>query len=614
MLSDKGQLYLKLIEASPDGYIVVDETGIIVFANTKAKELLYNGNPEIIGQKMGVPIVKEETSELELPSNSGEVKMVEMRTVEITWKAKKAYLYNLRDITIQKQAEIALQKNEERFRVALSDSSIIVWQQDLNLHYTWSCNAQNFLKTNEIIGKTDKELIENRVELQQLIKIKQSVINTQTGTSEEVQTIRNQSPYYYKLNVEPFYDINNKLKGITCMALNITELKVAYKKLEIAVQKAKESDKLKSAFLANMSHEIRTPMNGIMGFTDLLKKPELSGERQQEFINIIQESGERMLNIIDELVDIAKIEAGQEEIHKSEFLLNEILTNLHAFFSNESSNKGITFTINKNINDSASVIITDKTKLNQILTNLIKNAIKYTDKGTIELGYTINYNMVEFYVKDTGIGIPTNQQKQIFERFRQADLTTSREYEGGGLGLSISKAYVEMLGGKIWLTSEEGKGSTFFFTIPCQTPILEEFKKQDDTILFEKSWLNGLTFLVAEDDDTSYMLLEELLEDTSLKLIRAENGVMALKLIENNPNIDLVLMDIKMPEMDGYQATEIIRKKYPTLPIIAQTAFASKADKKKAIRAGCNGYISKPIKEEELIAVLTDHYKPSKLQ
>jgi CheY-like chemotaxis protein len=242
----------------------------------------------------------------------------------------------------------------------------------------------------------------------------------------------------------------------------------------------------------------------------------------------------------------------------------------------------------------------------------VKNAIKYTDKGFIEIGYTKEEDDLRFYVKDTGTGISEDQREKIFERFRQADMSIHRDYEGAGLGLSISKAYVELLGGEIWMTSKMNEGSTFYFTIPYELPGQKEEELIDLVDGPTKEDINDLTLLVAEDDEASFHLIKEMMEDTDVKLIRAENGKEAIEKTENNQLIDLVLMDIKMPVLDGYQATKLIKKQFPNLPIIAQTAFASKKDKQKALKEGCDDYIAKPIREDELIAILLKYQKPSK--
>jgi PAS domain S-box-containing protein len=252
---------------------------------------------------------------------------------------------------------------------------------------------------------------------------------------------------------------------------DISERVYAEQELIKAKDKAEESDRLKSAFLANMSHEIRTPMNGILGFSELLKEPKLTGKEKNKYINIIEKSGARMLNIINDIVCISKIESGQIEISISEININEKLEHIYALFKPEAEQKGLQIFLKNNLSENTTIIKTDRDKVYAILTNLVKNAIKFTKTGSIEFGYHIvetlhATSLLEFYVKDTGIGIPHNQLEMIFERFRQGNEMLNRNYEGAGLGLFISSAYVEMLGGKIWVESEEGKGSEFKFTLP----------------------------------------------------------------------------------------------------------------------------------------------------
>jgi len=257
--------------------------------------------------------------------------------------------------------------------------------------------------------------------------------------------------------------------------------------LYIAKEKAEESDRLKSAFLANMSHEIRTPMNGILGFAGLLKESKLTGEEQQEYIAIIEKSGRRMLNIIDDIISISKVESGQMEVSVSEININELFEYIYVFFKTEAMHKGIVLNVVNELASNESVISTDSEKIYAILTNLVKNAIKYTNKGTIEIGCRMRRDMdtpdMEFHVRDTGIGIPKERQMAIFERFIQADISDKMALQGAGLGLSISKAYVEMLGGNIRIESEPGKGSTFYFTIPVKSFDLQTVSDKSDVSL-----------------------------------------------------------------------------------------------------------------------------------
>ena len=366
--------------------------------------------------------------------------------------------------------------------------------------------------------------------------------------------------------------------------------------LRIAKKKAEESDLLKSAFLANMSHEIRTPMNGILGFVELLKQPIQSGEEQRNYIRIIEESGKRMLNIINDIISISKVEAGQYEVFNSETNINDQINYIYTFFKQEAKNNNIDLYYKCGLPDQESMVITDREKIYAIFTNLVKNAIKFTQRGFVELGYEKKGDFLEFYVRDTGVGIHPNQQSIIFERFRQANDSLSREYEGAGLGLAISKAYVEMLGGKIWVESDLGKGSVFYFTIPYHRHHLEGIIEVDSKPA-ESEILNisGLKVLVAEDDAVSNQLISAMIGSFTREVLRVKTGLEALEACRNNPDIDLVLMDIQMPLMDGYEATRLIREFNKEVVIIAQTALGLKGERKKALEAGCTDYLAKPI-------------------
>jgi PAS domain S-box-containing protein len=373
-----------------------------------------------------------------------------------------------------------------------------------------------------------------------------------------------------------------------------------------AKEKAEESDKLKTAFLANMSHEIRTPMNGILGFAEMLNDDSLSPANRKKYLGIINSNGKMLINLIDDIIDFAKIEADQLNIMNDDFSLNNLLAQLQSSFSTESLRKeksGLRILFRKAFPNDDCFIRTDPNRLRQILTNLIGNSIKFTQTGFIEFGYRFEKpEQLLFYVKDTGIGIPKDKLDLIFERFMQADISSTRKYGGSGLGLAISKGLVELLGGKMWAESAVDEGSTFYFTLPYVPAI----KKDEDSEEKKRPKTNynwgGKLFLIAEDDKFSYKFLEGFLKQTGADVIHAADGHEAVNLCRNHDTVDLVLMDIQMPEMNGLEATIAIKQFRKNVPVIAQTANAIAEERQKCLEAGCDDFISKPININELYA------------
>ncbi|MFB9272892.1 GAF domain-containing protein [Lutibacter litoralis] len=417
------------------------------------------------------------------------------------------------------------------------------------------------------------------------------------------------------------YD-NSDIRQLTLLMDNvwkISERLSLQENLKLAKEKAEESDKLKSAFLANMSHEIRTPMNGILGFSELLKTPHLSDEEQQKYIRVIEKSGNRMLNIINDIVDISKIEAGLMDVNLNESNINEQIEYIYTFFKPEAEGKGMQIFFKNGLPTKQATIKTDREKVFAILTNLIKNAIKYSDEGSIEFGYVLKTGgevaelskkaELEFFIKDTGIGVPKDRQAAIFERFIQADVKDKMARQGAGLGLSITKAYVEILGGKIWLESEDGVGSTFYFTLPYTNELEVKSNIKDIKITYDMvNQVKNLKILIAEDDEVSSELLSTIVGEFSNKILIAKNGNEAVEICRNNPDIDVILMDIQMPEINGYEATRQIRQFNKKVIIIAQTAFGLAGDREKSLDAGCNDYITKPIKNYKLLTSLQKNF------
>jgi len=376
--------------------------------------------------------------------------------------------------------------------------------------------------------------------------------------------------------------------------------------------KAEESDKLKSAFLSNLSHEIRTPMNAIVGFTDLLIHTEVEQEEQKEYLTVIDKSGKNLIAIIDDLIEMSKIESHQTKPNYSAVNIETCIHDLYESIkiTNKKAKK-IKLEIKKANKIALHPIKTDETKLKQVITNLITNALKFTEKGTISFGYEIDdaNTTITFKVKDTGFGINEKDQKFIFDRFRRVGGDQSIKAGGLGLGLAISKAYVEMLGGEMSLESKPNQGSTFMFTIPLKYIENKKIIVQPVNQVISSKGTEEGTILIAEDDNINFLLFQKIMKTKNYKIIRAENGQEAVDICLNNPSIDLVLMDIKMPIMDGYEAFEKIAPIRPNLPVIAQTAFSSNEDKEKIFKVGFTDYITKPINRDRLFELVDEVFK-----
>lgn len=384
------------------------------------------------------------------------------------------------------------------------------------------------------------------------------------------------------------------------------ELRQINEELFLAKEKAEEASRLKTEFLNNMSHEIRTPMNGIIGFSEMLDTPGISDERRNYYSKIVQSSSQQLLRIIDDILEIATIETKQQKVKEAAFYLNDLLMELFSIYNLRSKERNIPIYLNKGLDDNQSYIISDKTKLNRILGNLIENALKFTFTGYIEVGYSIKGDALRLYVKDTGIGISPQNFETIFERFSQEEKELSLKHGGLGLGLSISRENAKLLGGNIYLESEKGIGSTFYVSIPYK-PALAATDGSLDIHTNPATKSNEIVVLVAEDEEVNYLYIEALLKSEkshTYQLIRAINGKQAVDICLANKNIDLVLMDIKMPLMNGNEATQKIKAILPHLPIIAQTAYSTEQDKEKAFSHGCNDFITKPLDKEKLFTLI----------
>ena len=554
----------------------------------------------------------------------------------------KSYVfYNSHDISKVMEAMKLLQESEQRFALAVQASNAGIWDwNDINQDNFWVSD-----RIYEILGYKpgEVEVLFSKWkhwihphDSKKVRKLLSKYLKSESPYEMEFRVIKKNGDYVWIFirgvsvlgekgktirTVGSVSDITDRKEAQLSLKHKTEEVEAQNKKLFQANQelistkeKAEESDRLKSAFLANMSHEIRTPMNGILGFARLLKDPNLTGDEQNNYLKIIEKAGQRMLSIINDIISISKIESGERHITCTNTNIFSQVEFVYKLLNPEAKDKNIRLSIVESDLDKDLVIKTDEEKLYAILVNLVKNAIKYTQSGEIVIGYRKKGAFLEFFVKDTGVGIAKDRQDSIFQRFIQADVQNIMARQGAGLGLAISKAFCEMLGGKMGLESTEGVGSTFYFTIPYQVENKETTVLEKAMIApSEETEIGKLKVLIAEDDLICAMMLSKVMEKYSHEIIKAKTGVEAVDIFLENPDVDLVLMDIQMPVMNGYIATTKIRHYDKDVIIIAQTAYVLSGDKEKALAAGCNDYISKPINRAELDTLLQKYFKKSNL-
>ena len=619
--------FRKLISSLPDPVLVVDSQGRIVYCNENTVNIFDYNIDEMLNRTMEDLIPKHfrelhktlrneyisspkrramgQGKELFAQRKDGSEFPTEIMLEPVEINGNQFTLAIVRDITERKkiQNELKLQanllSNVGQSVIATDLSGIVIyWNNAAEKMYGWS--------SVEAIGQNIISLTPTQSTREQAAELMKKLSEGESWTGEFIVKRKDGSSFPALVTDTPILDSNGKLTGIIGISSDITERKLAVMELIEAKEKAEESDRLKTAFLNNVSHEIRTPLNAIVGFSGFLNDPDLKPENRQEFTDIILQSSDQLLAIIDDIMSIASVEAGQEKIQEDEVNINLICNLLKEQFSSKANEKNVTLNLKSVVSDDQAIVITDATKLTQILNNLVGNALKFTRQGYINYGYKIKDSEVEFYVEDSGIGIQLDMQEIIFDRFRQIETTSTRNFGGSGLGLSISKAYVEMLGGKMWLTSELGKGSVFYFTIPYKNANPKKLPDIPSVKGLDFEFKTTKTVLIAEDEISNFILLKEMLSNSGITMIRAKNGLEAVKLCQSNPNIDLVLMDIKMPEMDGYEATKRIKEFKPDLPIIAQTAYVTEADRIKALACGCSDYISKPISKQLLLSKINE--------
>ncbi len=562
---------------------------------------------DLLGEMMLEKTLKEFNCEYLIETKNGELKWLNDKSFPLLNEngGSLGAIGILLDISNIKESEIELQTQKSRSDQLFSNSPVAIVQLDaegiiLNTNSGFE-NMFGFNKT-EVIGEILDELIVPDELKDEGLSFYDDTVKGRALSKESIRKRKDSSVIYVSVTGVPIKS-KGEITGYFAMYSDITKQKLAEEALIKARDKAEEGDRLKTAFLHNISHEIRTPMNAIAGFSALLSQPGLDEETRNSFVDTIVQSSDHLLNIINDIVEVSNIEADQVKITRAEVDLNDMIADLAESYMNRIQKNDKSLKIFTKIPENREIINTDSSKLNRVLCNLLDNAIKFTSKGKIEVGYKRSGQQIEFFVSDTGIGINELHLNRIFDRFYQVEYADNRQYEGTGLGLSICKSYVELMGGKIWVTSSMGKGSVFTFTIPSEqlsrtgTAGLSSPEKGVDVG-------KGRKILVAEDIESNFKLIKYFLSGFDLEIIHAENGKEAVDLIKQYSDINLILMDIKMPVMDGFTAVKIIRQFNESVPIIAQTAFAD--DSAAILSSGCNGFISKPFQKQQLITAIND--------
>lgn len=636
-LNKRDKMLMSIISSVVDPIISIDSDGIIMSWNMAAEKIFGYTSSEMINKNLQniIPInhIIKHKNDINCLKNGSEEKLIgkiiELKSLRkdgtefpaelslSSWSIdnQKYFTVIIRDLSEKKLAQEKLKNSEERLSQIIKVSKDWIWEIDTNGLYTYASE-----KVEDILGYKSAEIVnkkyfydffpeENRKKLKKIAfkSFKQKKIFSNFITPN---ISKNGDIVWFSTSGIPILDNKGNLIGYRGADDDITKRIKTEKKLINAKSEAEDSNRLKDEFLQNMSHEIRTPMNAILGFSEMLSIPDLTDKKRAHFVEIIQNCSNQLVQIIDDILEISRLETKQIKVIEEPVNLNDLFLNLFSIFNIKSKENKIPLYLKKGLSDRQSVILTDKKILNTALNNVLNNALKFTSKGFIELGYQLKNSELEIYVKDTGIGIEPEKHDIIFVRFSQAEKELSNKSGGLGLGLSIAKENIKLLGGDIRLESKKGVGSTFFITIPYK-PVYtnnEKAKKEGDI-------QNKHTILIAEDEEINYLYLEILLNDViglDCEIIHAKNGLEAVEKCKENPAIDFVLMDLKMPIMYGYEATKQIKMLRPKLPIVVQTAYSRLEEQERAALAGCDDFISKPI-SQEILKKMINKYLITKL-
>ncbi|GMT44489.1 MAG: hypothetical protein IEMM0006_0321 [bacterium] len=626
-LKASNERYKTVMQQAGDAIFLCDMDGNIVDANEKTATSLGYSLKDLLRMKAFalVPPALARKQKAQYWDKFELGKMLEFETVFLRkdgWKfpveinsglvkiGNEKYVLSIaRDISERK-------KSEEKIRqlslgVEQSPASIVITDLDGKIQYVNKKFTEvSGYSAEEALGQSPRILKSGKMPDNLYKELWETITAGKEWHGELINRKKDNTLYWELVSISPVKNDKGETTHYIGVKEDITDQKEMEAKLKKAKQQAEESDKLKSEFLANMSHEIRTPMNGIMGFASLLDDDNLSPGNRKNYVQIIQNSTRQLLHIIDEILEVSKLQTHQVKKEDAKLNINEILMQCFSEFDRKAKNKGLSLYVKKGLPDEAARIYVDGEKLHKIIDNLLENALKFTQQGYVEMGYNRKGNKLEFYVKDTGIGISYDARELIFEQFSQEDKKLTRNAGGLGLGLSIVKGNIELLNGKIRLESEKGKGSTFFVEVPYQ-PVHPELIKMLETTT--ESSPERITVLVTEDEEVNYQYLEILLKkyQSGIKVLHAINGKEAVAFCTKYPEIKLVLMDIKMPDMSGLEATQLIKKQNPDLIVIAQTAYTSLENQEEAKAVGCVAFLRKPTRKAALFKVLDKYLKKS---
>lgn len=657
LLKEREEKYRLLVENQTDLVVKIDKSGHFLYVSPSYCKTFGKTEEELLGQTF-LPLVHEDDRAATLEAMKNlyyppyECYIEQRALTAQGWRwlawADKAIVNELgvvteiigvgRDITHEMETRLALQESEDKFRTVAetANAAIFIYKGE---YFVWAnpytenltgYTPEEILKMKfyEIVHPEHREMVKERgLRRQQGIAVPRryefkiltkqgetrwisfsgSVVNFKggpagLGTAFDITSLKESLEQLEEARTQLMAQ-NEELTTLNEeLSESVDKIKSLNEELRKALVKAETSDRLKSAFLANMSHELRTPLNGIIGFADLLLQAEYSEEEKKRFSKLILINADQLLELITEIIDLSKIEAGIVTLNETHFSIAELMTELFANFEPKAAARGLKMVLQPCPADAPGQIFADRSRLRQILNNLLSNALKYTQQGTVTLGCLSNTQGFVFFVSDTGLGIPENEKELIFERFYQIEKYQTESRSGTGLGLSIVRSIVQQMNGRVWVESELGKGSTFFVLIPYKD-IPKATEANIDKYPTEMKYkFTGKTILIAEDDETNRTLIEAMLIGTEARLLFASNGKEAVTTIESHDSsVDMVVMDLRMPIMDGLEATRLIKQINQNIPVLAQTAYAFEHDREKALAAGCDDYISKPFKREALL-------------